>query len=66
MCKAEQENAVRLLDKAKGVKEILKNLASDENTGIVGDANDLNRRARIFGRNNKALPKLPSVMDSVK
>jgi hypothetical protein len=50
----------------KGVKEILKNLATDENTGIVGDAKDLDRRARIFGANDKALPKLPSVIASVK
>jgi hypothetical protein len=31
-------------------------LATDENTGIVGDAADLRRRGRLFGENDKALP----------
>jgi magnesium-transporting ATPase (P-type) len=66
MCTTDSENAIRLLDKAKGVNEILKSLASDENTGIVGDPNDIKRRSAIYGKNSKALPKLPNVMDSVK
>jgi len=44
----------------------MKKLATDEHTGIVGDAADLQRRRAIFGKNSKALPKLPNVMDSVK
>jgi hypothetical protein len=44
----------------------MKALATDKNTGIVGDTLDLRRRRNIFGNNAKTLPKLPNVMDSVK
>lgn len=37
MCNTDLDKATRLLDKAKGVDQILKDLASNEDTGIVGD-----------------------------
>lgn len=36
-----------------GVKGILKKLASEAGTGIVGDEKDLKRRKRVFGENLK-------------
>jgi uncharacterized HAD superfamily protein len=34
-------------------KGILKKLASEQNTGIVGDEKDLNRRKKVFGENKR-------------
>lgn len=48
-----------------GVKTIIKNLASDEYTGIVGDGKDIKRRTKVFGANSKALPKLPGILTSI-
>lgn len=48
------------------VKGILKKLASDAGTGIVGDEKDLKRRTTVFGRNEKPVPKPPTLVESIK
>lgn len=47
-------------------KGVLKKLASDASTGIVGDEKDLARRQAVFGANIKPLPTPPGLMDSIK
>lgn len=47
-------------------KGVLKRLASEANTGIVGDDKDLRRRRAVFGENTKPLPTIPALWDSVK
>lgn len=41
-------------------------LATYPETGIMGDARDLKRREKTFGANSKPLPRVVSVLDSVK
>jgi Ca2+-transporting ATPase len=45
---------------------LLKKLASDANTGIIGDKKDLQRREKVFGKNKKPLPETPGLLDSIK
>lgn len=45
---------------------VLRKLASDASTGIIGDENDIMRRSKTFGTNEKPLPQLPSIIDSLK
>lgn len=45
---------------------VIKKLASDENTGIIGDDKDIKRRSKVFGKNIKPLPTLPPFSESVK
>ena len=47
-------------------KGILKKLASEANTGIVGDEKDLRRRKAVFGENTKPLPTIPTLLESLK
>lgn len=47
------------------VKGILKKLASEPNTGIVGDEKDLKRRKKVFGVNTRPTPPLASVFESI-
>jgi hypothetical protein len=47
-------------------KGLLKKLASDAMTGIVGDERDLHRRQVVFGLNSKPLPRRPSLLASLK
>jgi hypothetical protein len=44
----------------------MKSLATDADTGIIGDHKDIERRAKFFGKNRKPLPQLPSLLDSIK
>jgi magnesium-transporting ATPase (P-type) len=41
-------------------------LATDSETGIIGDERDLLRRSSFFGKNKKPLPQLPPVFESLK
>jgi hypothetical protein len=45
---------------------ILKNLATEASTGIVGDEKDLRRRKNVFGKNLKPLPQRASLLESIK
>lgn len=38
-------------------------LCTDKDTGIVGDIIDIQRRQRIFGKNNLELPKIEPYID---
>lgn len=56
---------LELLEVYGKVKGILKKLASEPNTGIVGDEKDLKRRKKVFGVNSRPTPPLASVMESI-
>jgi len=47
-------------------KGVLKKLASEASTGIVGDEKDLRRRKAVFGQNTKPLPVATSLCESLK
>jgi Ca2+-transporting ATPase len=47
-------------------KGVLKKLASEASTGIVGDEKDLRRRKAVFGENTKPLPVASSFCESLK
>jgi len=44
----------------------LKKLASEKNTGIVGDEKDLKRRKKVFGENIKPTPPNANIIESIK
>lgn len=44
----------------------MKKLATHPETGIMGEARDLQRRTKTFGANAKPLPQVPGILDSVK
>jgi len=57
------------LDELKGhgsTKGVLKKLASEASTGIVGDEKDLRRRKAVFGVNTKPIPQEPRLLDSLR
>jgi Ca2+-transporting ATPase len=59
----------RQLDELKGhgsTKGVLKKLASEASTGIVGDEKDLRRRKAVFGVNTKPIPSEPRLLDSLR
>lgn len=45
---------------------ILKSLATEAETGVIGDKRDLLRRKKYFGENTKPLPQLPPLLESIK
>lgn len=45
---------------------ILKKLATEASTGIIGDEKDLKRRKNVFGTNTKPLPQPPTFLESIK
>jgi len=45
---------------------LVKKLASDVNTGIIGDNKDLARRAKVFGKNVKPVQESASIWSSLK
>jgi hypothetical protein len=47
-------------------KGVLRDLSSDENTGIIGDEKDLKRRSDVFGQNTKPVEPPVSFFSSVK
>lgn len=49
-----------------GTAGILKKLASEKNTGIVGDEKDLKRRKKVFGENIKPTPPNANIIESIK
>jgi hypothetical protein len=49
-----------LLQEHGGVVGIVKKLASDVNSGIIGDERDLERRAKMFDENTMPMPDPPS------
>jgi len=55
-----------LKDQYGSTKGVLRKLASDAATGIMGDEKDLRRREAVFGRNSKPLPRTPALLDSLK
>lgn len=55
-----------LLDQHGGVEGITRKLASDMNSGIVGDERDLERRAKMFGKNKMPSPPNASWLISLK
>jgi hypothetical protein len=44
----------------------LHKLATDPDSGIIGDDRDLLRRKRMFGANSKPLDPVPKMIDSIK
>lgn len=44
----------------------MKKLASEKNTGIVGDEKDLKRRRKVFGTNIKPTPPNANIIESIK
>lgn len=44
---------------------ILKKLASEQGTGIVGDEKDLKRRKKVFGENQRPTPPRASIKESI-
>jgi hypothetical protein len=56
---------MELLVRLGKTKGILKKLASEPNTGIVGDEKDLKRRRKVFGVNTRPSPPLASVLESI-
>lgn len=47
-------------------KGLLHKLATDSDSGIIGDDRDLLRRKRQFGANDKPLDPVPKLTDSIK
>jgi magnesium-transporting ATPase (P-type) len=48
------------------MRGVLRKLATDSNTGIIGDKKDLARRTKVFTANSKPLPATPKFLDSIK
>lgn len=48
------------------VRELNEKLATEEETGIMGDRRDLKRRKNFFGENSKPLYHVPTLKDSLK
>lgn len=44
----------------------MKKLATEAETGIIGDDSDLSRRTKFFGKNTKPLPQIPPLRESIK
>ena len=44
----------------------MKKLATEAETGIIGDDSDLKRRVKFFGKNTKPLPQIPPLKESIK
>merc|ERR1712151_255072 len=42
---------------------LLEKLATDAETGIIGDVKDINRRKKFFGENERSLPKIRSYLE---
>lgn len=66
---ASEENLTEPLDILKKygyAKGVLHKLATDSDSGIIGDDRDLKRRRRYFGANIKPLAPVPKVFDSIK
>jgi len=55
----------QLLEEHGKAKGIIKKLASDQNTGIVGDEKDLMRRKKVFGTNQKPTAPKASIIESI-
>jgi len=55
-----------LLKDRGSTKGVLRDLSSDENTGIIGDEKDLKRRSDVFGQNKKPVEPPVSFFASVK
>jgi len=45
---------------------ILRKIATELETGIIGDRRDLERREKYFGKNLKPLPQVPPLFESIK
>lgn len=42
---------------------LLDKLATDAETGIIGDVKDINRRKKFFGENTRSLPRIRSYLE---
>jgi len=58
------QNQTELLHRYGGTEGVLKKLASDKDTGIIGDERDIRRRKAVFGFNSKPIPQSTSFSDS--
>jgi Ca2+-transporting ATPase len=54
-----------MLEALNKVKGVVKKLASDTNTGIIGDEKDLKRRRKVFGENTRPVPPRARIIDSI-
>jgi len=52
--------------KWKDVQELLKDLSSEADSGIMGDARDLKRRKSFFGKNEKPRAQIPPFKESLR
>lgn len=53
------------LNSEDGVEGVIMKLATNANTGIIGDEKDLVRRKRVFGENIKPIPPRASILESI-
>jgi magnesium-transporting ATPase (P-type) len=47
-----------ILEHVKYYEGLIKSLATDRETGIIGDVKDIKRRKKFFGKNKKSLPSV--------
>lgn len=55
---------MQLLKEYGSAEGLLRKLASDKDTGIIGDERDIRRRKAVFGYNSKPLSQAPHFLDS--
>jgi hypothetical protein len=56
----ERRECLIILEKVDWQEGLIKSLASDPETGIIGDVKDIKRRKKFFGKNKKSLPHVRS------
>jgi magnesium-transporting ATPase (P-type) len=56
----ERREVLRILEKVNYSSGLLDMIASDKETGIIGDVKDLQRRRKFFGKNEAAMPGIRS------
>lgn len=61
-----QTKSLQLLRKYGYGPGILKKLATEAETGIIGDKRDIKRRKLFFGKNTKPLAQIPPLKESIK
>lgn len=66
MFSTDKYSCLQVLKDNGSTEEVVRKLASEASTGIVGDFRDIKRRKRIFGENKRPLPQLPKLVDSIK
>lgn len=56
----ERRECLIILQKIDWIEGLLKSLATDAETGIIGDVKDIQRRKKFFGKNKRSLPTVRS------